>query len=234
MNKRDSISKDTIIAGISLLVSVATLFFTNYQYNRRNSDSIESKQIDFVTELVEHIETTFIRTDLIHRDGTGWTNIGSRLDARNIFGLAEENFLEDLDTCKIVFRYEEHNPVSYYNYVLNPLLPKKIADKLYELQAYESNDVIIDSLQGYYFLFKDWTRVVKRFAEQDSILEHGGEVPLSKKRVSPEGFYYTEGPLKNWKSFKKYNKELYRIIVKWLNDHGVEDVNVRRDKNITE
>lgn len=234
MNKKDSISKDTIIAGISLVVSFATLFFTNYQYNRRNSDSIESKQIDAVTELVEHIETTFIRTDLIHRDEAGWSNIGSRLDARNIFGLTEENFLEDFDTCKIVFRYEEHNPISYYNYVLNPLLPKKIADKLYELQVYESNDVMIDSLQGYYFIFRDWTRVVKQFAEQDSILEHGGEVSFNKKRVSPEGFYYTDGPLKNWKSFKKYNKELYYIVVKWLNDHGVEDVNVRKDKNLTE
>lgn len=234
MGKKGSISRDTKIAVFSLIVSIVTFFFTAYQYNRRNTDSIESKQIDVVTDLVRHIETTFIQTDLINRSEHGWSNIGSQLDARNLFGLTEESFLNDVDTCKIIFRYEEHNPVSYYNYVLNPLLPKKIADKLYELQAYDSNDVIIDSIQGYYFIFRDWTRVVNQFAEQDSILEHGGDVPESKKLISPEGFYYTDGPLKDWKSFKKYNYELYNIIVEWLNDHGVEDVNVRKDKNLTE
>lgn len=210
------------------------MVFTSYQYYKRNADSIESKQIDVVTELVKHIETSFIQTDLIHRRGQEWSNIGSNFDARNIFGLTEESFEDDVDTCKIIFRYDVHNPISYYNYVLNPLLPKKIADKLYELQAYESKDVLIDSLQGYYFIFKDWTRVVNQSVEQDSILEHGGDVPESKKPINPIGFYYTDGPLKDWKSFKKYNNELYAIIVEWLNDHGVEDVNVRKDKNLTE
>lgn len=56
------ITKDNI----SLIVSLLAIFFSFYTYNRRNTDSIESKQIDVVTDLVRHIETTFIQTDLIH------------------------------------------------------------------------------------------------------------------------------------------------------------------------
>lgn len=120
-----------LISILAFLISVFS-FYQSYQANRKQYyTAIESKQVEEMVNLVSYIEDTPFYIEFYDVDKFG-NPAGYHHTNMTLFEMTYLPQDSLMDNATIYFMEGEKYPITFEQYVRNPLLPKEIADILYK------------------------------------------------------------------------------------------------------
>lgn len=209
-----------VLAGFTLWI--AYLAYEKFAYQQ-----IQGKQIEAVTELVEYIHKSTINLS-VQNKGSGM------IKNMTLFELSENESIPN--SLEIYFTEGHEYPIVFEPYIINPLIPKEIADVLINFHSYPisiGNDSIMKE-KGYIRL-TSLDFINKQAMERDILFEKNKANPLfQNNRDTLFNFQLVKAPAyRNYGTLVKYSELLKSKIRSWYNKQGigVDDINLR-DKDL--
>lgn len=212
-----------LLTVIAIFISGFTCYLAHLAYEKFAYQQIQSKQIEAVTDLVEYIHKSTINL-LIAKDENVMTKNAT------LFELSEDmNIPDSLD---IYFKENQAYPLLFTPFVINPLIPKEIADILIYYHSYPislANDSIMRQ-RGYIVLTS------LEFIEEQSDKENNMAIQdnkssnfKTKPQINPYFQLRNAPAYQNYGELVKYSMQLKNTIKNWYKKQGVDynDINIR-------
>ena len=197
-----SMTNNEIISAFSLIVSVSTFLIAYCAYNRFLVRQLRQKQLEVVLDFINSIHNSKNRIEIHMPNNKRLTSI----DLFSIFDLVEYSSLTNVE--EIYFFNEDFlNWAFLKEYLTNPLLPKTIVNVLKKFQLKDKTDY------ERHFVFN-----------KNAVIIGNVETPMPNTPI----FYVTnfENYLNSISDLKQNVIELKKVIMEWLKEYGINDVNL--------
>ncbi|MFA5971607.1 MAG: hypothetical protein WC780_04575 [Lentimicrobiaceae bacterium] len=198
-------SIEMTISIFSLLVSIGTLTLGFYAYRKFLSKQIKQKQLEVICNLVEEIQNepnNYFFNNPGKSSNSHWYTLIDIAEISELDKYYDKLFLfgkDAVDTEEVLYWQ------FFLKYYSNPLLPKKIADKLKPFNITHWQTIKFSTIQN------EKCVLIGRKKSFDF------ETPC---------FFISDSQIRTVKGFRKAASELKSSIQDWLNSYGIKDLNI--------
>lgn len=217
--------ESSVIPFLALCVSVLTFILGVFAYQKFLAKQFREKQLEVVCDLINKIN-----------DEYNWFQFQSKVsvipsfpicnifdiaelpDIReegNIYTFSEENESRHPGRINDKTKYQKFNEIVFWDFIRfhnNPLMPKSIASVLKKFNI-SNKSISGNKKYGEVKMEESWVIIGRKINVDDE---------------SPCHYYNS---IRTWKDYVKLCKELKRVILKWAEDNGIEDMNISHSHN---
>lgn len=198
---------------LSIIISLGALILSIVSFTQTLNLEAKSRQLDVVTDIIEYIQNNPID---IRYSGVSYT--------ATLFEITIYPGKEIPDTAQIVFRYGEPYPVTFKEYVINPFVPKEIADIMVDYWSYDPmiyGERNMNNLTAGVF--------ISNHPYVESVIAECGVYPQEQDSWVKYYGFCNAPAYESWAEFVNHCEELKVVLRKWLHKKGVRDINIRDD-----